>query len=616
MARFPFRHFFKLYFSIKQLTYGITLCFTLVAIIIISTDTFASQDVTKKRVLILHSYYQGYKWTDDEHAGVESVLKPVIGRNNIHIEYMDTKKVFGDLYSQRLYEVYKLKYNNYKFDLIITTDNNAFEFMLKYRDELFPHTPVVFCGVNYFRKNQVKGHERFTGVNEENDFATYIKLILQLHPKTKKIVFINEWTTTGQGVHEAFLNAIVPFRQSVRFLLLEDVYIDEILNQLQLLTPDDIVLYTAFSKDRSGRIFEYAEVADLITRNCPVPIYTTNDFNLGHGVLGGFTVNGYDQGEAAGKIALRILQGERAEDIPVLMETPKRYLFDYNQMQKFKINAESLPPNSVIINLPETLYFKYKKWIGAIVAVFIVLLLIISILLINIKKRKRTERELKGSQEQLRALAWRLAETEDKERKRLSRELHDEIGQNLTILGVNLNLFRSLVPKDSGDMIHTRINDSLSIVKQTTERTRNLMNELRSPVLDDYGLVAAIELYVKSFKERTGIDFIVRASNTDTRLPIHVENALFRIVQESVTNVVKHSKAAQVIINVRITDGKLHLSVEDNGIGFDMPPSNSGKPKRGWGLVTMSERALGIGGTYNIKSQPGFGTHVIVEVPL
>jgi len=616
MARFSFRHFLTLYFSIKQLTRGIILCFTLSAIIIISSDTFASQDVTKKRVLLLHSYYQGYKWTDDEHAGVESVLKPVIGRNNIHIEYMDTKKIFGDLYSQRLYEIYKLKYNNYKFDLIITTDNNAFEFMLKYRDELFPRTPVVFCGVNYFREAQIKGHEHFTGVNEENDFTSYIKLILQLHPKTKQIVFINEWTTTGQGVHKAFLDATVPFQQSIQFLLLEDVYIDEILNQLQLLTPESIVLYTAFSKDKSGRIFEYADVAALIARNCPVPIYTTNDFNLGHGVLGGFTVNGYDQGETAGKIALRILQGERAEDIPVLMETPKRYLFDYNQMQKFSFSPDRLPQNSVIVNLPETLYFKYKKWIGAVAAVFVALLLIISILLINIRRRKRTEMELKGSQEQLRALAWRLAETEDKERKRLSRELHDEIGQNLTILGVNLNLFRSLVPNDSGDMIHTRINDSLNIVKQTTERTRNLMNELRSPVLDDYGLVAAIELYVKSFKERTGIDFIVRASETDTRLPIHVENALFRIVQESVTNVVKHSKAAQVVINVRITDGKLYLSVEDNGIGFDMPLSNSGKQKRGWGLVTMSERALGIGGTYNIKSQPGFGTHVIVEVPL
>jgi signal transduction histidine kinase/ABC-type uncharacterized transport system substrate-binding protein len=616
MARFPFRHFFKLYFSVKQLTYGITLCFTLVAIIIISTDTFASQDVTKKRVLILHSYYQGYKWTDDEHAGIESVLKPVIGRNNIHIEYMDTKKVFGDLYSQRLYEVYKLKYNNYKFDLIITTDNNAFEFMLKYRDELFPRTPVVFCGVNYFREDQIKGHEHFTGVNEENDFTSYIKLILQLHPKTKQIVFINEWTTTGQGVHKAFLDATVSFQQSIQFLLLEDVYIDEILNQLQLLTPESIVLYTAFSKDKSGRIFEYADVAALIARNCPVPIYTTNDFNLGHGVLGGFTVNGYDQGETAGKIALRILQGERAEDIPVLMETPKRYLFDYNQMQKFRFSPDRLPQNSVIINLPETLYFKYKKWIGAVAAVFVALLLIISILLINIKKRKRTEMELKGSQEQLRALGLRLAETEETQRKALSRELHDQIGQNLTILGVNLNILRSLVPKNVTDIIHSRISDSLLLVKQTTERVRSLMNNLRSPVLDDYGLVAAIDLYGKQFSSRTGIDAIVRVSDATPQFPTNIENAVFRIMQESLTNVVKHAQATQVVININVSADRLLLSIEDNGIGYDMSKITNGNKEQGWGLITMKERALAVGGSCRIQSRLGMGTHIIVEVPI
>jgi len=243
-------------------------------------------------------------------------------------------------------------------------------------------------------------------------------------------------------------------------------------------------------------------------------------------------------------------------------------------------------------------------------------LLIISILLINIRRRKRTEMELKGSQEQLRALAWRLAETEDKERKRLSRELHDEIGQNLTILGVNLNLFRSLVPKDSGDMIHSRINDSLVVVKQTTERIRNLMSNLRSPVLDDYGLVAAIDLYGKQWSYRTGIDIAVRGPETDTHLPAHVENAMFRIVQESLTNVVKHAKAEQVVITVGVTHGKVYLSVEDNGVGYDMSRLTVAKGERGWGLVTMSERALAVGGTCRVQSLPGLGTHVFVEVPV
>jgi len=616
MIRFVFLSFFKMLFSLKQLASLTMFFFALISIANISADAFGSQDVLNKRVLILHSYYQGYKWTDDEHTGIESVLKPVVGRNNLHIEYMDTKKIFGDLYSQRLFEIYKLKYANYKFDLIITTDNNAFEFMLKYGEELFPRTPVVFCGVNYFREAQIKERRNFTGVNEENDFTSYIELIRQLHPKTKKIIFINEWTTTGQGVHEAFLRDIVPFQQSMEFLLLEDVYIDEILTNVQSLNPGSIVLYTAFSKDKSGRIFEYTEVSERITRNCPVPIYTTNDFNLGHGVLGGITVTGYDQGEAAGKIALRILQGEKAENIPVLMDTPKRYVFDYNKMQKFDISSDRLPKNSFIINLPETFYFKYKKWIGIVAAIFVSLLMIISVLLINIQKRKRTETELKRSEEQLRALALRLAETEDKQRRHLSRELHDDIGQNLTVLGVNLNLFRSLIPKESLNLVQNRINDSLVIVKQTTERIRNLMNELRSPVLDDYGLVAAIDLYGKSCKARADIDVLVRATDVDVRLPIHCENALFRIVQESLTNVIKHSKATQAVINANINEGKLILSIEDNGVGFDTSNSTRSNGDHGWGLITMSERALGIGATLNIKSQPGFGTHIVVEVPV
>ena len=165
-------------------------------------------------------------------------------------------------------------------------------------------------------------------------------------------------------------------------------------------------------------------------------------------------------------------------------------------------------------------------------------------------------------------------------------------------------------------MIHSRINDSLVVVKQTTERIRNLMSNLRSPVLDDYGLVAAIDLYGKQWSSRTGIDIAVRGPETDTHLPAHVENAMFRIVQESLTNVVKHAKAEQVVITVGVTHGKVYLSVEDNGVGYDMSRLTVAKGERGWGLVTMSERALAVGGTCRVQSLPGLGTHVFVEVPV
>lgn len=596
--------------------WGTTACITFILLISVSFDAGAFRETAKKRVLVLHSYYQGYKWTDDENAGIESVLQPAIGRNNLYVEYMDTKKIFGDLYSQRLYEVYKLKYRNFRFDAIIVTDNNAFEFMRKYRDDLFPGTPVIFCGVNYFEEGQLEGRRLMTGINEENDFRACIEMILKFHPRTKHIVFINEWTSTGQNVHKAFVKTIPHFQGSVKFSLLEDVMIEEILEQLRTLPPESVVLYSAFSRDKTGKIFDYDEIISLIARHCKVPIYTTNEFNLGLGVVGGLVVNGYDQGKAAATMGLRILQGGKPEEMAVVMTSPKRLIFDYSQMQKFHISRAHLPEGSMVINLPQTFYFKYRKWVNGLIVAFAALLLIISGLLINIRKRKKTERELQASQGQLRTLAWRLAEAEETQRKALSRELHDEIGQNLTILGVNLNLLKPIIPENSADPAHSRIGDSLAVVKQMSERVRSLMSNLRSPVLDDYGLVAAIDLYGRQCMARTGIDVRIRKLQTDLHLSPAVENAMFRIVQESLTNVIKHAQASHVVISVAVSHGKLTLTVEDDGVGCDKDRLSKNDGEHGWGLVTMSERALAVGGTCHVKSHPGMGTHVIVEVPV
>jgi len=268
------------------------LLFFLVLIAGFSPHVLALEKAPRKRVLVLHSYYQGYKWTDDENRGIESVLKSAIGNNNLYIEYMDTKKIFGDLYSQRLYEVYKLKYRNFKFDAIMVTDNNAFDFIRKYRDDLFPGAPVVFCGVNYFEESYIKGQKFITGINEENDLKACIEMMLKLHPKTKQIVFINEWTTTGQGVHKAFLKIMPQFQGVVQFSLLEDVNIEELLDHLASLSEGSLVLYTAFSRDKSGKLFDYDEIISLIASHCKIPIYTTNEFNLGLGVVGGLVVHG------------------------------------------------------------------------------------------------------------------------------------------------------------------------------------------------------------------------------------------------------------------------------------------------------------------------------------
>ena len=234
----------------------------------------------------------------------------------------------------------------------------------------------------------------------------------------------------------------------------------------------------------------------------------------------------------------------------------------------------------------------------------------------NVTERKRVEAEIRQKSEQLRELTWKLTEIEENERKTISRELHDQIGQNLAILGLNLNILQTLMAESSTDLIQSRLMDSINLVKQTTIDIRNLIADLRSPVLDDYGLVAAIKLYGEQCSFRAGINVSVQGTEPEPRLPTHIENAMFRIVQEALTNVIKHAHATEAVIHIKTDTNRLYVSIADNGIGYN--PAEAAKPgeARGLGLRTMLERAMSVGGRGEILSNPGAGTCVFVEVPL
>jgi signal transduction histidine kinase len=565
-------------------------------------------------VFVLHSYHRGYKWTDDQSVGIETALRGSVDQNHIYVEYMDAGRVSFKADFDDLYRFYRHKYRGVDFDVVCVTDAEALEFMLRYRDRLFPRTPVVFSGVTWDDEDRLHVVGGFTGVSAEPDLKANIELILKLHPNTKRIVFINEWTRKGRLLHEELLKAIPLFRDRLRFDLFEDVDTKEVFRVLSKIPRDTVVLYGIFSRDKIGRVFDHGEVLELFSRNSVAPIYSPWDFNLGQGIVGGVITSGYSQGFAAGQQALQLLRGARIANMSIVARPPSQYMFDHEQMKRYSVDRRTLPPGSVIVNYPESFYERNRKYVLTVSAIIAVLLMIISFLLVIIRVRRRTEKELKASRERLRSLAWRLTEVEDKARKNLSTELHDQVGQTLTVLGVNLNLLRSLMTHDEPGLVSDRIHDSLTLVKETTKRIRNVMGDLRSPVLDDYGLVAAIEHYSRQYTDRTGIPVQVRGVMNGPRLDPHHENSLFRIVQEALTNVIKHANATEVIVNVRHLDGRLRLSIEDNGVGFDESRLPGENGHRGWGMATMRERALAIGGTFRVHSVRGKGTHVIVEV--
>ncbi|MCK9229879.1 MAG: PAS domain S-box protein [Syntrophales bacterium] len=235
----------------------------------------------------------------------------------------------------------------------------------------------------------------------------------------------------------------------------------------------------------------------------------------------------------------------------------------------------------------------------------------------DITERKNIEKTLEDQREQLRVLSMQLSEAEEAERRRIARDLHDQVGQNLTVVGINLTILKDAIPDTCLQSMPLHLlEDSLKLVEQTTELTRSLMADLRPPDMDEYGLVASVRWYGKNFSARTGIDVIIEGDDIDPRPAPSIENNIFRIVQEVLTNTHKHAEATLAIITMGVSRGMLSLSITDNGIGFNLADRKKSDGHTGWGLMTMTERTEMIGGSFTIESKRGKGTKISVKVPL
>ncbi len=358
----------------------------------------------KRNILILNSYHQGFKWTDDVVRGVLDGLGTKRVDYQIFIEFMGTKLVHSKEYFAALRSLYAVKYRDTRFALIIASDDDALNFLKLFRDDTFGKTPVVFCGANWFKTEGLYGHELYTGVNENVDIAKTIDLMLRLHPRIKRIYAVADGTTTGLIVRRKLHDLRPRYSKRVDLLIPEDLELHEILQQVATLGDGDLILLTIFSRDKNGEFIEYNDISMALARKSKVAIYGLWDFHLGFGIVGGMLTSGQAQGENVGRLALRILQGESVNTIPVLMESPNRYLFDFEQLKRFGIPRNDLPKDSVIINEPASLYTVNKGLIWGLLAGITTLCIAILVLLGNIHRRSIAEAALRSSEEKYHTL--------------------------------------------------------------------------------------------------------------------------------------------------------------------------------------------------------------------
>jgi tripartite-type tricarboxylate transporter receptor subunit TctC len=240
-------------------------------------------------------------------------------------------------------------------------------------------------------------------------------------------------------------------------------------------------------------------------------------------------------------------------------------------------------------------------------------LLLFGVLYSLFSSRRRAVKIAAQMTKDLKAVSHRLVEVQEAERRLLATELHDRAGPSLTALGINLSMVANSLPVEAEPRLAARLEECAALVVETVEAMRDVMRELRPLVLDDYGLVAALRSLATRFSRRTGIHVVFDASDSQSSLPKTIDLALFRIVQEALNNVAKHSKAHCVETGFSRANGAATLRVSDDGVGFDPRRIEASNP--GLGLIIMRERAEAVGAKFGLKASPGAGVQVLVESP-
>jgi PAS domain S-box-containing protein len=216
--------------------------------------------------------------------------------------------------------------------------------------------------------------------------------------------------------------------------------------------------------------------------------------------------------------------------------------------------------------------------------------------------------------QQMRALLAHIESVREEERTAIAREIHDELGQALTALKMDVSwIGRRLAGRqDGGDALREKLDDMSGMIDETIDRVRRISRDLRPGVLDDLGLLAAIEWQAQEVERRTGMSLAVESNLGDVRLPRDLATAVFRILQEALTNVCRHAEASRVVVRLSELDGRLRLQVDDDGKGIS--PQALASPKS-LGLLGMHERVRRLGGWLHVGGEPGRGTQLIVDVP-
>jgi signal transduction histidine kinase len=364
--------------------------------------------------------------------------------------------------------------------------------------------------------------------------------------------------------------------------------------------PHSAILYGLLIVDAAGVPHERQDGLASLHAVANAPIFSLYGNELGKGVVGGPYSSERIRGERIATATLRALRGAPAQWDVSGFEPP---VYDWRELERWNIDKARLPPGSEIRFKPPSIWEEHRTGVIATTSALVLQAALIAALLLQRAHRRRAEREAEG-------LAGRLVTAHEDERRRLARELHDDVTQRLAGLAIEAaELEGHTKTSANGDAAHS-IREGLV---ELGEDVHALSYRLHPSVIEDLGLVEALRIECDRVANQGPLRVNFDCKDIPKRLPVDAALCLFRVAQEALRNVERHARAKNVDVSVKRKDGGVALAVRDNGAGFDT--SRAGE-RASLGLASMRERVRLLGGRLQIESGPGNGTSLSAWVPL
>jgi hypothetical protein len=352
--------------------------------LLLFTFVLQADNRLKKRVFILHSYSQEYSWTKSQNDSfVQTLQRLSPSALDISVEYLDTKRIkFTPEYETFFLNYLQKKYDGYEPDVIYVTDDNALNFFIHYRSQLFSTKPIFFSGINNLSLIHTLDPSKYTGVYEAKEIIPNIELIRQFSPQTRDIWIVGDASNTYRSI-ESDIRSHISNYPKYSFHFLSSNRIGDITAQLPK-TPKTFVLLTTIGElsDANGRNLTLKESIQILKQKQNIILCSMEDAYVQEGVIGGFVTSGVNQGSSAANLVSHYLNGDALKHIPSLIKSPNVYMFDRKGLLESRlVLSEYIARHAVIFHEKRTFFERYQQTILS--AVFILFVLFIVFLIVN-----------------------------------------------------------------------------------------------------------------------------------------------------------------------------------------------------------------------------------------